>query len=91
METGLIVFSFVTVTIAISCFFKSNQCTDEISNDENSPIGLYWLLAIVSSALALFTSVVALGAYNGTLIWLLLHSIVLIPTLIFSPLRLSRN
>ena len=91
MELVLIAFSFITVVIAMSCYFKSNQCAENINSDSNSPIGLYWLLAVVSSALALFTAVTALGVYEGTLAWLLIHTFILIPALLFSPLKISQD
>jgi hypothetical protein len=91
MEVLLIGFSFVTVVIAMSCYCKSNQCAENINLDKNSPIGLYWLLAVVSSALALFTAITALGVYDGTLAWLSIHTVILVPILLFSPFNLSQD
>lgn len=91
MEVILIAFSFITVIIAMSCYFKSNQCAESIRFDSNNPIGLYWLLAVVSSALALFTAVTALGVYEGTLAWLSIHTLILVPVLLFSPFKLSQD
>ena len=91
MEFVLIAFSFVTVVFAMSCYFKSNQCAESISADVESPIGLYWLLAVVSSALSLFAAVTALGVYDGTLAWLLIHTCILIPILLFAPFKLSHD
>lgn len=91
MEVLLIAFSFVTVVIAMSCYCKSNQCAESVRLDRNSPIGLYWLLAVVSSALALFTAVTALGVYEGTLAWLSIHTLILVPILLFSPFNLSQD
>ena len=85
MEVLLIACSCVSVFIAITCYFKSSQCADTENTNSNSQIGVYWLLAVISSALTLLITVTAFDVYTGTLVWLVIYGGILIPIFFIKP------